>query len=136
MFSLSAHSSTRKVPQHRKSANDLKLQRRSRSRQDLVASPSSTDSRITTCSAISNSNVSSANTIKARVGTDTLLQPAHVIVEGEAWKSNNNVNDDASSLKERVSSFLFDDLSVMTDFCYSPVPHPNRQLRLRHGINN
>jgi hypothetical protein len=85
MFSLSSgnakSSGPTRVPQHRKSANDL--QRRSKSRPSLIASPSSTDSRITTCSAVSGDIASSANSTKARIGPDT-------IVEGKQWKSSEN----------------------------------------------
>ncbi|KAJ4291157.1 hypothetical protein N0V90_010355 [Kalmusia sp. IMI 367209] len=81
MYSLSAKPSPSKVPQHRKSANDLGQQRRSKSRPSLLASPSSTDSRITTCSTISNDNASSVNSTKARVGPETLLQPAQSTME-------------------------------------------------------
>lgn len=81
MFSLSSGNTKTgpsKVPQHRKSANDL--QKRSKSRPSLLASPSSTDSRFTTCSAVSGDNASSANSTKTRIGPET-------IVEGKQWQT-------------------------------------------------
>ncbi|KAK7193201.1 hypothetical protein PSPO01_00995 [Paraphaeosphaeria sporulosa] len=78
MFSLSsgnAKTGPSKVPQHRKSANDL--QKRSK-RPSMIASPSSTDSRITTLSTLSSDNASSANSTKTRTGPDTIL-------EGKQW---------------------------------------------------
>ncbi|KAF1966764.1 hypothetical protein BU23DRAFT_311326 [Bimuria novae-zelandiae CBS 107.79] len=83
MFSLSSENAKSngptKVPQHRRSANDLR--RRSKtSRPSLIASPSSTNSRITTISALSGDNANSTNPTKARVGPNT-------IVEGEQWKN-------------------------------------------------
>ncbi|KAL5420535.1 hypothetical protein PMIN04_006407 [Paraphaeosphaeria minitans] len=78
MFSLTsgnAKTGPSKVPQHRKSANDL--QKRSK-RPSMDVSPSSTDSRITTLSTLSSDNASSANSTKTRTGPDT-------IVEGKQW---------------------------------------------------
>jgi len=99
LSSTAAKPSLAKVPQHKKSGNDLGLQRRSRSRPSLIASPSSTDSKITTCSVSSNGDhASSADSIRARVGPETLLEPAQIIVEGEPW---------TSKPQSDVSAFLF-----------------------------
>jgi hypothetical protein len=81
MFSLSSgnpKTGPSKVPQHRKSANDM--QNRAKARPSLIASPSSTDSRITTLSTLSSDNASSANSTKTRTGPDT-------IVEGKQWRT-------------------------------------------------
>lgn len=102
MFSLSsgnAKTGPSKVPQHRKSANDL--QKRSKARPSLIASPSSTDSRITTLSTLSSDNASSANSTKTRTGPDT-------IVEGKQWHTVEEVTI-------KVSKFCCDPLCAPCD---------------------
>jgi hypothetical protein len=92
MFSLSsgnAKTGPSKVPQHRKSANDL--QNRAKARPSLIASPSSTDSRITTLSTLSIDNASSANSTKTRTGPGT-------IVEGKQWHTVEEVTIKVSLL--------------------------------------
>ncbi|KAF2679079.1 hypothetical protein K458DRAFT_422507 [Lentithecium fluviatile CBS 122367] len=76
-----------KVPQHKKSLSDASLQRRSKSRPNLVTSPS-TDSKLTTCS-VSTTNgdqANSADSSRAHVGADRPLQPSPLIVEGKPWR--------------------------------------------------
>ncbi|KAF2444052.1 hypothetical protein P171DRAFT_473245 [Karstenula rhodostoma CBS 690.94] len=94
MFSLSsgnAKTGPSKVSQHRKSANDL--QKQSKARPSLIASPSSTDSRITTLSTLSSDNASSANSTKTRTGPDT-------IVEGKQWHTAEEVNIKPTASKQ------------------------------------
>ncbi|KAJ4348218.1 uncharacterized protein N0V89_009590 [Didymosphaeria variabile] len=94
MFSLSsgnAKTGPSKVPQHRKSANDL--QKRSKARPSLIASPSSTDSKITTLSTSSSDNASSANSTKTRIGPDT-------IVEGKQWHTVEEVTIQPTASKQ------------------------------------
>ncbi|KAF2730438.1 hypothetical protein EJ04DRAFT_579840 [Polyplosphaeria fusca] len=82
-----AKPSPSKVPQHKKSLSEVSAQRRSKSRPSLV-SPSSTDSKLTTCSVSSNGgHTSGADSTRARVGADK-LQPSPVIVEGQPWRKS------------------------------------------------
>ncbi|KAF2121872.1 hypothetical protein BDV96DRAFT_593831 [Lophiotrema nucula] len=87
--SVAAKSTPSKVPQHKKSSTEISLQRRSKSRPSLVASPSSTDSKLTTCSVSTNgARTSSSESTKAQVGADKPLQPSPVILEGQQWRTS------------------------------------------------
>ncbi|CAO2656324.1 Nn.00g051270.m01.CDS01 [Neocucurbitaria sp. VM-36] len=71
--------------QHKKSLSETSSRRRSKP--NLVTSPSSTDSKLTTYS-VSTSGDSSTNSTKARSGAAKSLQPSPLIVEGKPWKSD------------------------------------------------
>ncbi|KAF2175593.1 hypothetical protein K469DRAFT_702118 [Zopfia rhizophila CBS 207.26] len=74
------------VPQHKKSLSEVSLQRGSKSRPNLI-SPSSTDSKITTCSVSTNGGqTSSSDSMKAQVGAEKALQLSPLIVEGKTWR--------------------------------------------------
>lgn len=76
-----------RVPQHKKSQSEAGLYRRSKSKPNLVTSPSSTDSKLTACSVSTNGgHASSSDSTKARVGVEKLLEPSPVIVEGKPMK--------------------------------------------------
>ncbi|KAH8727133.1 hypothetical protein GQ44DRAFT_770569 [Phaeosphaeriaceae sp. PMI808] len=68
------------------SLNETSSRRRSKS--NLVTSPSSTDSKLTTCST-STVGDSSNNSARARVGANKMLQPSPLILEGQTWTSKN-----------------------------------------------
>lgn len=100
-----AKPSPSKVSLHKKSLSEanLQTQRRSKSRPSLITSPSSTDSKLTTCSASTNGGpTSSAESTKARVGAEKLLQPAPLIVEGKPWKRSGG--ESSSSRRDEVST--------------------------------
>ncbi|KAF2794990.1 hypothetical protein K505DRAFT_374250 [Melanomma pulvis-pyrius CBS 109.77] len=86
--SVATKPSPSKVPQHKKSLSEANasLQRRSKSRPSLITSPSSTDSKLTTCSVSTNGGrTSSSDSTKARVSAEKPLQPSPLIVEGKPW---------------------------------------------------
>ncbi|KAF2278474.1 uncharacterized protein EI97DRAFT_255805 [Westerdykella ornata] len=84
--------SSSRVPQHKKTFSEASLQRRSKSKPNLITSPSSTDSKITACSVSTNGGHASSNeSTKARVGLERCsLQPSPLIIER---KSANNCNN-------------------------------------------
>ena len=94
-----------KVPQHKTSLSEANLKRRSRSRPSLL-SPSSTDSRLTTCSVSSTNGgpSSSAESTKARVGADRLQQPSPLALEGQPWTRNSG---ESSIRRDEVSTDCF-----------------------------
>ncbi|KAF2263517.1 hypothetical protein CC78DRAFT_271311 [Lojkania enalia] len=105
--SLSSSAATKPSPskvQHKKSLSEASLQRRSKSRPNLVTSPSSTDSKLTTCSVSTNGGqTSSSDSTNARVGADNLLQPSPVIVEGKPWRKSG----ESSSNRRSDVSFVY-----------------------------
>ncbi|KAF2870981.1 hypothetical protein BDV95DRAFT_573005 [Massariosphaeria phaeospora] len=102
--SLSLSSNFAAKPQHKKSLSETSLQRarQSKSRPNLITSPSSTDSKLTACSMSTNGGQTSSNdSTKTRVGADKLLQPSPLIVESQSWRRSggerSNRQDETSS---------------------------------------
>lgn len=98
-----AKPSPSRVPQHKKSLSEASLQRRSKSKPNLITSPTSTDSKLTACSVSTNGGHSSSNdSTKACVGGEKLLQPAPLIVERKPGRKSasesSNHRDQASSI--------------------------------------
>ena len=94
-----------KVPQHKRSFSETSLKRQSKSRPSLIKSPSSTDSKLTTCSVSTNGGqTSSSDSTKARVGAEKLSQPAPLIVEGKPWRKSGSEN---SNHRDEVSAVCF-----------------------------
>ncbi|KAF2000477.1 hypothetical protein P154DRAFT_576153 [Amniculicola lignicola CBS 123094] len=82
--SAGSKQSPSKLPQHRRNFSENSLQKRTKSRPSLVASPSSTDSKVTACSVSTNGgHTSGADSTKARVGAGNPLQPSPLTVEGK-----------------------------------------------------
>ncbi|KAF2470306.1 uncharacterized protein BDR25DRAFT_343082 [Lindgomyces ingoldianus] len=90
------------VPRHKKSLSETNIQRRSKSKPNLLTSPSSTDSKLTTCSVSSNGGQTSSNdSTRARVGEDVQLQPAPLIIEGKPWTKTRG---EASNHRDELST--------------------------------
>jgi hypothetical protein len=90
LSSSAAKPTPSKVPRHQRSFSETSLQRRSKSKPNLITSPSSTESKITTCSVSTvEGHASSSDSTKACVGAEKLLQPSPLIVEGKPWRKGN-----------------------------------------------
>jgi hypothetical protein len=92
-----------RVPLSRKRLSENSLQRRSKSRPNLIASPSheSTDSKLTTCSvSTTGGNASSSDSLKARVGRESVLQSSPLNLESQSRRESVSVSrgDEVSSV--------------------------------------
>ncbi|KAF2741968.1 hypothetical protein M011DRAFT_472622 [Sporormia fimetaria CBS 119925] len=91
-----------RLPQHKSSRSDVSLPSRGKSRPSLVTSPSSTDSKLTTCSESTHSGPSSTiSSTKGRVGIEKLLEPSPLIIEKKSGKC---ANGSSSTLREEHRS--------------------------------
>jgi hypothetical protein len=107
-----------RLPQHKKSLSEVSLQRRTKSRPNLITSPSSTDSKLTACSASTNGGHASSNdSTKALVGVEKALQPSPLIIEG---KPTRNSGGGRSNQEEASNHLCLSSPSVIFELC--PVP--------------
>lgn len=100
-----------RVPQHKKSLSEAGLYRRSKSKPNLITSPSSTDSKLTACSVSTNGGHTSSNdSTKARVGAEKLLEPSPVILEGKQPNGDRlERRDEASTTRDSPAHYPFDE---------------------------
>ncbi|KAF2501443.1 hypothetical protein BU16DRAFT_522417 [Lophium mytilinum] len=115
------------IPQHKKSLSEARVQRRSKSRPSLLLSPSSTtESKLTACSASTNGGQSSSNdSARARAGSDSSrsLQPSPMILEkrnGKQKMSNqgpsrhDEMSSNSSQLEELKATISAQDQTIST----------------------
>ncbi|ORY12729.1 hypothetical protein BCR34DRAFT_288122 [Clohesyomyces aquaticus] len=89
------------MPQHKKSFSETNIHRRSKSKPNLLISPSSTDSKLTTCSVSTNGGqTSGTDSTRARVGDEKQLQPAPLIIEGKPWSKNKGNKAEGSNRRD------------------------------------
>lgn len=93
--SAAAKSNPSKVPLHKKSLSETSLQRRSKSKPNLVTSPTSTACSVST----NGGHASSADSTRARVGQGS-LESSPLIIEGKPWKKS---GEDSSTRRNEVS---------------------------------
>ena len=81
------------IPQHKKTPSESIAQRRAKARPAQNHSPSSSEGKLTTCSASTVEGLTSSNdSARARAGSDSgrSLRPSPLIVERKNWRASNN----------------------------------------------
>ncbi|KAF2018372.1 hypothetical protein BU24DRAFT_491344 [Aaosphaeria arxii CBS 175.79] len=119
-----AKSTPSKVLQHKSSLSESSLKRRSKSRPNLITTPTtqSTESKLTACSASTNGGqtIASNDSTQACVGVERQLQPAPLIVEekllkrasGEGSSRRNEANTSTTPTPTSVRSQRIEELKA------------------------